>query len=814
MAGDVIGPYRLVHELGAGRSGIVYLAERVDSHGLTAGRPERIALKVLRPQRLAGRRGIARFLRTAELASRLDAPNVCPVKGGGTHQGLPWLALRYLEGNTLAEHITTRSPSGTVERRDVDRVLVQGEKLARALHRLHQNGITHRDVKPNNILIDRDGEPWLLDFGLMRVDGVDDGDEPTAGSPAYMAPELLRQVSSGNPASDLFALGATLFEALTGRLPYTAPTVAGLVLAMEREARPRARQVERSVPAPLDAVLDRLLAPRPRDRYRHAGEAADDLARVRQGLPLAPQPLARARRILRWVRRNPVVTACLSVLLLTLPVLLGLFQRQSEARDRTELLASRAELAAARRTAESMLPARVVDRAALRDWLQRLRGPRGLAERLPRLRAAYAEMLLVSTTNAAPATTRESLEAELRAFEQLPLVLAGIAGRGGVGRMISSLEPAIERHRLQLEAKLDAKEEPVPSWGDSEQGRLAGELRANILDLEAALRPGGLVHRVEVELVALDRIAPLEARLASAWSDAVGTVASAEVYAADVGRGFRLVAQEGLAPLGADPASGLQEFALLRSGEWPLRDAAGRLQVRVEDAVVFVLMPGGSFAMGATSVPGMPNAEGTSLPDESPVTTVDLAPYLLSKYEITQAQWRRLGGSPSPILRAGDKVGATTITELHPVEVLSFREAEQVLAGNGLVLPTEAQWEYAARRSGLAEPFGTNVNLREEDDGYPASHAPVGSYPPDRSGLHDLIGNVFEMVADEYGNYDLSIPRAGDGRRSGWRPERMMRGGSFASESSEARPARRSAVPDFGALPFLGVRPVFPLSQS
>ncbi|MBL8752955.1 MAG: SUMF1/EgtB/PvdO family nonheme iron enzyme [Planctomycetes bacterium] len=809
MLGDTFGPYRILRELGAGRSGIVFLAERTLPGSASGAR--HIALKVLRPQRIASRRGADRFLRTVALASRLESPNVCPIEGGGTHHGIPWLALRYIEGATMQSLVAAAGsgqPPGPLDRAEFDDILQQFEKLGRALHRLHRNGITHRDVKPSNILIDPAGEPWLLDFGLVHVAGLDLAAEGPAGSPAYMAPELLRGSGAAGASTDLYALGVTLFERLTGRVPYDATTIPGLLQAVAAEARPRARQSQPGLPVEIDVVLDRVLAARPADRLRTAEQFAEDLRRIRCRLPLSSRPLARHRKLARWLRRNPLLATAMVAMAVCLAVVGVGFAQVVELRDQAELLAARAEIEAARRVAGRWLPARPDVRSEIEQWLRRQDGPDGLSERLRRVRAERARLQQLARVEAgADIANRAELEAELRELEQLPRWLQVAAGLHGPARALPALVPSIERHRSGIEAALVASRGPRFVWADAMTQRYHAQLAATETELERELGAEGIMARMSAELAVLDAVAAAEQGLAAAWRDAVRFHSEAPAYAGDLAAGFRLEPIHGLQPLPPDPVSGLLEFAWLRSGNSPERSLDGRLVVRAATAIVFVLMPGGTFRMGATSEPGGPDSHFAALPDESPVTAVTLAPFLLSKFEVTQAQWRRMGGRQAAILRSGDRIGDQTIGDTHPVEGVTFREVELVLAQNGLCLPTEAQWELAAHRSGLREPFGVAANLRDAADGFPMSHAPVGSFPADRCGLHDLFGNVAEMVADRYGNYDLAVPRPGDGLRSGWRVERMTRGGGFFSEPTEARVTRRSAIPDFGVLPFVGVRP-------
>jgi formylglycine-generating enzyme required for sulfatase activity len=250
-----------------------------------------------------------------------------------------------------------------------------------------------------------------------------------------------------------------------------------------------------------------------------------------------------------------------------------------------------------------------------------------------------------------------------------------------------------------------------------------------------------------------------------------------------------------------------------------------------------VLLPGGGFWMGAEAPSGRvdaarPNIDADLRSDESPVHHVTLDPFFASKYEMTQAQWLRVRrANPS---RGNPSVtwGERRHTLLHPVEEVSWSEADWTARLMGLALPTEAQWEYAAR-AGTDAPWcgwtGPDLagfaNLVDQyarrhgkppswpfeawDDGY-ADSSPVGHYRPNRFGLHDVIGNVFEWCRDLYGSYTLPTD-PGDGlRRVDGTTDRIMRGGDFTHSAVGARVSRRAfMVPETRER--VGLRPVRPL---
>ncbi|MCB9882804.1 MAG: SUMF1/EgtB/PvdO family nonheme iron enzyme [Planctomycetes bacterium] len=329
----------------------------------------------------------------------------------------------------------------------------------------------------------------------------------------------------------------------------------------------------------------------------------------------------------------------------------------------------------------------------------------------------------------------------------------------------------------------------------------------------ADLEPRMTAVRERVERASTLAVRTLE-QAAGEWKDARARVRANPLY-----RGLLLAPQLGLVPLGPDPESRLEEFAHVQSGTVPRRStASGKLEIIEESAVVLVLVPGGEVVLGADRVAPAerPANVDPEVPDEQgPSYVVTLDPYFLGKYELTQAQWRRHAGENPSAYQPGN--GLTKIEGLlHPVELVTWVDADRVMHQLGLRLPTEAQWE-RAYRAGTATPYpygptersleahenladrtaqreGTNRQLRYVDwleDGHMV-HAPVGSFAPNAFGLFDMGGNVKEWCDDSWENYADVRPRDGDGRRRGaFERYRVVRGGCFSSDVDQARAAAR-----------------------
>jgi WD40 repeat protein/tRNA A-37 threonylcarbamoyl transferase component Bud32 len=320
-AGRTLGGYRLVREIGRGGQATVWLADDLRL-------PRRAALKVFAAGALSSPQALARFRREADAASRLSHPGICPVYEAGVDGETPYIAMRHLEGTTLAQCIeaaqadTTRGghasrmelPASSASAQRIpalSRVFLLVEKAARALHVAHEAGLVHRDVKPANIMVTTDSEPVLLDFGFARDD---DGHTLTVtgalvGTPAYMSPEQLAPQSSPlDRRTDVYSLGVTLYECLTLALPFEASTREALYCRILSGETRSARSLNREIPRDIEIVLAAAMEKDRERRYRTALDFADDLRRVREHEPIRARPVAAPVHLARWARRHPAVS--------------------------------------------------------------------------------------------------------------------------------------------------------------------------------------------------------------------------------------------------------------------------------------------------------------------------------------------------------------------------------------------------------------------------------------------------------------------------------------------------------------------------
>jgi serine/threonine protein kinase/WD40 repeat protein len=373
-AGSTFGAYRIEREIGRGGMGVVYEAVH-----LTLNR--RVALKVLPVQGAHAARQLERFLREAQTAASLHHTNIVPVFDVGQQGGTPYYAMQLVHGHGLDR--LNRSPSqtppasregepeaddpdrttdevGTLPRRDTlssaaparaplsfAQIADIGIQAAEALAYAHQRGVIHRDIKPSNLLLDEQGVVWITDFGLARrFEDVRLTHSGTLlGTPRYMSPEQAEAARKPvDHRTDIYSLGATLYELITRRPAFDGNTPHEVVLQiLDREPVPP-RRLDSHVPRDLETVVMKAMAKRPEDRYQSAQDLADDLRRFRDNEPIHARRISIAGRFARWCRRNPTLAGVsaasllLLVLLTTFYVasLLGALAREQAARGVAE----------------------------------------------------------------------------------------------------------------------------------------------------------------------------------------------------------------------------------------------------------------------------------------------------------------------------------------------------------------------------------------------------------------------------------------------------------------------------------------------
>jgi tetratricopeptide (TPR) repeat protein/tRNA A-37 threonylcarbamoyl transferase component Bud32 len=325
--------------LGRGGMGIVYKARHNRLNRF-------VALKMLIAGRYAGPRERERFQREAEAVASLGHANIVAVYDVGDHEGCPYFTMEFLEGGSLAQALAgTPQPS----RRAAEVVTT----LAEAMQVAHRGGIVHRDLKPANILLAADGTPKIADFGLARHFNEDPAftlSGARVGTPSYMAPEQVMGKSGAvGPATDIYALGAILYEMLTGRPPFRGEVVSETERQVIAEEPVPPSRLNAKVPRDLETICLTCLHKVPQRRYADAGALIEDLRRFQEGRPIRARRISPLERAWRWCRRNPA-GAALTVTVLVLIILsagaaLRIQQQQLERRVEAQLRRERARLA-------------------------------------------------------------------------------------------------------------------------------------------------------------------------------------------------------------------------------------------------------------------------------------------------------------------------------------------------------------------------------------------------------------------------------------------------------------------------------------
>ncbi len=301
-----LGSYRILEEIGRGGMGVIYRARHAPSRRI-------VALKRVLNYHSDSRETLTRFQREARAAASLDHPNILPIYDvGATEDGLPFFSMKFAPGGSLLD---SRESFRDSPARAVQLIAT----VARAIDHAHHQGILHRDLKPGNILLDARGEPMVSDFGLAKW--LDTASELTCtltvfGTPGYIAPEQAENSAADlTPASDVYSLGAILFELLAGRPPFLGEHALAVIRQAADNDAPKLRSVIPNVSRDLETICARCLERDPKLRYQSAGALAQELERWLEGRPIAARPVSPPARLYRWSRRNPILATSLAVCL-------------------------------------------------------------------------------------------------------------------------------------------------------------------------------------------------------------------------------------------------------------------------------------------------------------------------------------------------------------------------------------------------------------------------------------------------------------------------------------------------------------------
>jgi serine/threonine-protein kinase len=386
--------YEVESLLGRGGMGIVFRARHLKLNRL-------VALKMALGGAYAEPRERLRFQREAEAVAALRHPNIVQVYDVGDSDGQLYFTMEYVEGGSLAAKV-----AGTSQ--PIDQAVQWSATMARAVQEAHARGIIHRDLKPGNVLLTADGAPKITDFGLARR--LESGAQLTQsgvplGTPCYMSPEQAQgRAHAIGTSVDVYALGAILYELLTGRPPFLGETAAGTLQQVITQDPVAPSRLNPKVPRDLETICLKCLQKAPAHRYATALELAEDLGRYQRGEPITARPVSRPERVVRWVQRKPAIAALIvtALMLIGLAVAAGVSAWRLEGKRRAEIARWTPRLEAVKQLqlsgrfdeARALLETRPeIDVPELNDQIRVVLGELDLAQKLDQIRLNQAAVV-------------------------------------------------------------------------------------------------------------------------------------------------------------------------------------------------------------------------------------------------------------------------------------------------------------------------------------------------------------------------------------------------------------------------------------
>jgi formylglycine-generating enzyme required for sulfatase activity len=703
-----VAGYSILGVLGSGGMGVVYRAEQTALRRV-------VALKMILHGDYVGADQRRRFQTEAEAIAALQHPHIVQVYEVGEHDGLPYFSLEFCAGGSLEKQL-----DGTPWEPRRAAALVQ--TLAGAVEAAHQQGLVHRDLKPGNVLLTADGTPKVTDFGLVKRLDVPGQTQSgvVVGTPSYMAPEQAGGAGQQvGPAADVYALGAVLYELLTGRPPFKAATPMDTMLQVLSEEPVAVRRLQPKVPRDLETICHKCLEKDPKKRYASSAALAEDLRRFLAGEPVQARSAGPLERALKWARRRPALA---TLLLVTVLGVAGIVWKYIDAEQQKRIAQGKEQEA---QQQKSIAQGEAYKAKKARDFLVsifELSDPNGLRGTMT------ARQILDDAEKRIPQEFKDQPELQTELMAAVDTVYAKMTANAPLAMILQV------RGAVQLQSTRGANQQPKP-----QTLLYAGDRLSLAADADVQVVLLGDLHK--------ERLRP-------------GTEVT-------------------IRRKGCDPADAVRE-----------RDESVMM--------TFVRLPKGTFYM-AWFEPTDPARTTRAMKMEIKED------FEIAVHDVTQGQWQAvMGDNPSYFSRfgAGQNEVKTISDEelkLFPVESVSWDDAQQFIKklnqkerSSGYVyrLPTDAEWEYACRGGAvskaecsysfyLAKPTNGLSSEQANFNGDFPYNAPkgkflqrttrVGAYPPNKLGLCDMHGNVWQWIADATGGSSIRILRGGCWNSIAWR---------------------------------------------
>ncbi|MFZ1462657.1 MAG: SUMF1/EgtB/PvdO family nonheme iron enzyme [Anaerolineae bacterium] len=753
LIGQQIGKYQIQSELGRGGMGVVYRAYDPDLR-------RTVAIKILAPQLAADEDFVKRFQQEAIMSANLHHPHVITIYDVGATGDLHYLIMQYLEGATLEHWVRKNGPMPLAQTADVV------QQVSQALDYAHDQGIVHRDIKPANIMLSPSGQITLMDFGLVRA-GAGTGLTRTGivmGTPEYMAPE---QAQDGDidRRTDLYSLGVVIYKLLTGRVPFARTTPVATIFAHVHEAPPPICQVKADLPQPIEAVVSKVLAKDPADRYQRAGELARDFVIASQGhTPPGLSTQAAAPPPERTIVADAIAPS---------------------PRKSAPAAKSAASQPAARPATPASQPFPLPLVAGLAVLLVVVIAGLGIA-----LSGSGGRQPPTATTVAQGSTPTAGATVPAAATTAAPVAAPG------------SDTPTPS---------------PTPTVSPSPTPTPAPELR--IMGAAVNVRSGP------------DMAYPILARLRKGEKLTI----TGRYAANETGAWWQFMYNRTPAWIAASTlitTTGLVETVPVITGTLKPELGPGSARISAQDGMMQLYVPAGPFLRGST---------GTDLvadDNEKPQSVLTLSAFWVDRTEVTNGMFKQFVAA-AKFQTTAEKNGQSRVFDPtskwnlikganwqhpfgpdstiegqddYPVTHISWNDAVAYCRWAGRRLPTEAEWEKAARGpDGLLYPWGdeptagdlvnfadSNLDIygaeRGVDDGFQFA-APVGHYPAGASPYDalDMAGNVQEWVSDWYEKGYYAKAPEGDPQGPATGQARVSRSGSWWTTAKVVRTSFRSA---------------------